>query len=98
MAEDVIQARRIELLDEQGNPSLVLTARDEEGKAALTVSSVGEDAPRAMIGIDFEEGTPFLILQEAGGTGAHIFATILNGRAYIRLSDADGSQTDLSAD
>lgn len=42
MAEVVIQAKRIELLDAQGHPSLILTGRDEVGRAGLVMSSFEE--------------------------------------------------------
>lgn len=94
MAEDVIQAKRIELLDSQGNKSMVLEA-EANGHASLMISAPGEGAPIAMINLDRESGNAHILLEEAH-SGAHIFASVDDGRAYIRLRNADGTQMTIS--
>jgi hypothetical protein len=68
--QDVIQAKRIELLDAPGRPSLVLTGRDEVGRAGLVMSSFEEsgDEVGASAVISFIEGRVLLSLRNADGS------------------------------
>jgi hypothetical protein len=91
MAEEVIQARSIELLDAQGQPSLILTGRDEEGRAGLMVSSVEEDAPLVTLGIDMESGNPFFLMGNSE-EGASVSITFIEGRVLLALRNADGGE------
>ena len=89
--QEVIQAKRIELLDDQGEPSLILTGRYEENKAAVIVSSVEENAPLATLGIDLDSGRPFFLLGTRGEGGASASITLDGGRVYLNLRNVDGS-------
>jgi hypothetical protein len=67
--QDVIQAKRIELLDAPGRPSLVLTGRDEVGRAGLVMSSFEETSEvGASAVISFIEGRVLLSLRNADGS------------------------------
>jgi hypothetical protein len=68
--QDVIQAKRIELLDAPGRPSLVLTGRDEVGRAGLVMSSFEEETSEvgASAVISFIEGRVLLSLRNADGS------------------------------
>jgi hypothetical protein len=94
VADDVLQARSIELLDDQGQPSLILSGTDEEGKAGLIVSRVEADAPMVTIGIDQERNAPFLLMatttDEEGGASAAVFFD--DGEVFLTLRNADGSE------
>ena len=94
MAEDVIRARRIELLDSEGNTSIILQG-EGSGAAGLMISTPGEDAPKAAIMLDREDGRPHILLEEKD-SDAHIFASIRGGQAYLRLRNADGSELTLT--
>ena len=61
MAEDVIRARRIELLDDDGNVSVVLEG-EAEGRAGLLVSTPEAGAPTTTIGMDRASGNPFIYM------------------------------------
>lgn len=68
MDQDVIQAKRIELLDALGRSSLVLTGRDEVGRAGLVMSSFEETSEvGASAVISFIEGRVLLSLRNADG-------------------------------
>src|SRR5215204_7663033 len=67
--QDVIKAKRIELLDAPGRPSLVLRGRDEVGRAGLVVSSFEETSEvGASAVISFIEGRVLLSLRNADGS------------------------------
>jgi hypothetical protein len=89
VAEDVIQAKRIELLDEDGNVSVVLEG-EAGGRAGLLISTPEAGAPRTMIGMDKASGNPFIYMHS--GRGASIFATFESGEASARLTNEDGSR------
>jgi hypothetical protein len=72
VAEDVIRARRIELLDDEGNVSVVLEG-EAEGRAGLLISTPEAGAPTITIGIDRASGNPFIFMYSGGK--ASIFAT-----------------------
>ena len=66
---DVIRAKRIELFDALGRPSLVLTGRDEVGRAGLVMSSFEESSEvGASAVISFIEGLVLLSLRNADGS------------------------------
>jgi hypothetical protein len=93
VAEDVIQSKRIELVDDQGEPVVVLTTESgENGElAGLVVTGVQEGAPFATIGLDREENRPYLYL---GFGDATPLATIsfAGDRAFLQLRNADGTE------
>jgi hypothetical protein len=89
MAEDVIRARRIELLDEDGNVSVVLEG-EAEGRAGLLISTPEAGAPTTTIGIDRASGNPFIYMHSGGE--ASIFATFDAGEASVRLTNEDGAR------
>ncbi len=94
--EGVIRARSIELLDEEGNPSVILEARDAKGLAGLTVSSVEEGAPVVAIGIEHESRTPYLLLaldRRGGPEGASVTVAFEAGGPVLRLRDDHGNTT-----
>ena len=89
MAEDVIQARRIELLDDEGNVSVILEG-EAGSRAGLLVSTPGAGATTTTIGMDRASGNPFIYMHS--GRGASIFATFESGEASARLTNEDGSR------
>ncbi len=89
VAEDVIRTRRIELLDDDGNVSVVLEG-EAEGRAGLLVSTPEAGAPTTTIGMDRASGNPFIYMHS--GRGASIFATFESGEASVRLTNEDGSR------
>ncbi len=93
MAEDVIQSRRIELLDDEGNVSVVLEG-EAEGRAGLLISTPEGGAPTTRIGLDRASGNPFIYMHSGGE--ASIFATIDAGEARVRLTNEDGTRLTLA--
>ncbi len=92
--EGVIRARGIELLDDDGNPSVILEAREAEGHAGLTVSSVEEGAPMLAIGIQHETRAPYLLLaldRRQGPEGPSVTVSFEAGGPVLRLRDAEGN-------
>jgi hypothetical protein len=80
VAEDVLRARRVELLDERGRPSVVLEGRRRDGRAGLVVSSVEEGVrnPFSELGIE--------------GEGASVYIAIWEGRVHLKLTNSNGDQ------
>ena len=93
MAEDVIQSRRIELLDDEGNVSVVLEG-EAEGRAGLLISTPEGGAPTTRLGLDRASGNPFIYMHSGGE--ASIFATIEAGEARMRLKNEDGTRLTLA--
>lgn len=93
MAEDVIRARRIELLDADGNVSVVLEG-EAEGRAGLLISTPEAGSPTTTIGLDRASGNPFIYMHS--GRGASIFATFEAGEASVRLTNEDGTRLTLA--
>ncbi len=93
MAEDVIRARRIELLDDEGNVSVVLEG-EAGGRAGLFISTPEAGAPTTTIGINRASGNPFIYMHSGGE--ASIFATIDAGEARVRLTNEDGTRLTLA--
>jgi hypothetical protein len=89
VAEDVIRARRIELLDAEGNVSVVLKG-EAEGRAGLLISTPEAGAPTTTIGMDRASGNPFIYMDSGGK--ASIFATLDAGEARVRLTNEDGTR------
>jgi hypothetical protein len=89
MGEEVIRARRIELLDEDGNVSVVLEG-EAEGQPGLLISTPEAGAPTTTIGIDKASGNPFIYMHSGGE--ASIFATFDAGEASVRLTNEDGAR------
>ena len=93
MAEDIIRARRIELLDDEGNVSVILKG-EAEGRAGLLISTPEGGAPTTTIGLDRASGNPFIYMQSGGK--ASIFATIDAGEARVRLKNEDGTEVTIA--
>ena len=93
MAEDVIQARRIELLDDEGNVSVILEG-EAGSRAGLLVYTPGAGATTTTIGMDRASGNPFIYMHSGGE--ASIFATIDAGEARVRLKNEDGTRLTLA--
>ena len=89
MAEDVIRAGRIELLDDEGNVSVVLEG-EAGGRAGLLISAPEAGAPTTTIGMDRASGNPFIYMHTGGR--ASIFATLDAGEASVRLTNEDGTR------
>jgi hypothetical protein len=88
VAEDVIRARRVEQLDDEGNVSVVLEG-EAKGRAGLLVSTPEAGAPTTTIGIDRASGNPFIRMHSGGR--ASIFASFEAGEAIVRLKNEDGT-------
>ncbi len=93
MAEDMIRARRIELLDDEGNVSVILKG-EAEGRAGLLISTPEGGAPTTTIGLDRASGNPFIYMHSGGK--ASIFATIDAGEARVRLKNEDGTEVTIA--
>jgi hypothetical protein len=93
VADDVIRARRIELLDDEGNVSVVLEG-EAEGRAGLLISTPDAGVQTTTIGLDRASGNPFIYMHS--GRGASIFATFIEGEASVRLTNEDGTRLTLS--
>ena len=89
MTEDVLRARRIELLDEDGNLCVVLEG-EAGGRAGLLISTPEAGAPTTTIGLDRASGNPFIYMHSGGE--ASIFATFEAGEASVRLTNEDGAR------
>jgi hypothetical protein len=93
VAEDMIRARRIELLDDEGNVSVILKG-EAEGRAGLLISTPEGGAPTTTIGLDRASGNPFIYMHSGGK--ASIFATIDAGEARVRLKNEDGTEVTIA--
>jgi hypothetical protein len=93
VAEDVIRARRIELLDDEGNVSVVLEG-EAKGQAGLLISTPEAAAPTTTIGINRASGNPFIYMHSGGK--ASIFATFEAGEARVRLKNEDGTEVTIA--
>jgi hypothetical protein len=93
VAEDVIRARRIELLDDEGNVSVVLEG-ESKGQAGLLISHPEAGAATTTIGIDRASGNPFIRMHSGGQ--ASIFATFEAGEASLRLRNEDGTRLNIA--
>lgn len=91
MAEEVIQARHIELLDAEEEPSLILEGTNEKSKAGLRISSVEENSPMVTLNIDLERGHPYLLLRTKP-EGAAALITFVDGEPVLLLRNDDGSE------
>jgi hypothetical protein len=93
VAEDMIRARRIELLDDEGNVSVILKG-EAEGRAGLLISTPEGGAPTTTIGLDRASGNPFIYMHSGGK--ASIFATFEAGEARVRLKNEDGTEVTIA--
>lgn len=97
MAEDVIRAQRIELVDTDGNLSIVVDGgRTTEGGAPGLIV-YGPDGPTSSIAfnVDRESGKPVLGLFDAGG-GEITITFNRAGEASIYLTSEDGQTREIT--
>lgn len=92
MTEDTIRTRRIELLDENGDPSVVLTGTGEHGPG-LVVQAAGTEI-RLTLGV---YNRPSVHLERAEGGSITVgFVDVEKGEAVIQLVNEDGTSTVLT--
>jgi hypothetical protein len=94
-AEDVIRARRFELVDDRGNVRTVLTAEPGETGTDLIGIHIANNQGRPVvsIGVDPEHNVPFLTLRDKAGSEAAVFATVMpDGTAALTLRDKEGRE------
>ena len=92
-AEDVVVAKRFVLVDDEGNPRAALLAQ-RDGIVGLYVGTE-EDDPLISIGMDAQEGTPYVMVRRTAadgtGRGAVMLSVSSEGVAAVHLEDVDGS-------
>jgi hypothetical protein len=94
VAEDVIRVRRIELVDDQGDPSIVL----EGSRSGALIVASPEDAPVAWVGEDRQSGRPYLVLGLSKEGGKITVGFDNNGRASAWMRSEGGTKIMLGFD
>ena len=92
MTEEVIRAKRIELVDDEGNLKLVMDGGEARGDDYPGLTVYGPDGPNsvAAIHVDPERGVPAIWLTTAGG-GA-IMVTFSDGIGLVHIRNEDGTE------
>jgi hypothetical protein len=92
--QDVVAARRFVLVDEDGNPRAALMAQ-RDGHLGVHIMAEANSPPVISIAVDDEDGTPVVLIRRRGpganSEGVVMLAVTEDGRATIRLEDADGA-------
>jgi hypothetical protein len=91
--EEIVRAQRMELTDENGNTTLVLTGTELRGNPGLALH--GPDGPGSAnpltVEIDRENGIPTLYLNSPGGGFIRLTFHPVSGKAMIQVKDEDGT-------
>jgi hypothetical protein len=100
--QDQVVARRFVLVDEQGTPAAYLTG-SKDGLMGLHIAGTESKTPLVAIGVNPDEGTPYIIVRRHGQRGTksrgQVYISVLeNGQAAIRLEDADGTYRIITTD
>lgn len=90
MAEDVVRAKKFELVDDYGNTYATLEQDQNTGSAALVFYD-DDQVPRVVIGMN-ESRTGYVNLRDASGKGGIRVAVEENGTAVIRLRDSQDKE------
>ena len=86
MTENVVRAKKFELVDDYENVYASLEQDQDTGSAALMVYD-DDQVPRVGVGIN-ESRTGYVNLRDANGKGGVRVAVEENGSAVVRLRDA----------
>jgi hypothetical protein len=90
--EDIVRTKRIELTDENGNTTLVVTGTELRGNPGLALH--GPDGPESAnpltVEIDKENGIPTLYLNSPGGGFIRLTFHPVSGLALIQVKNEDG--------
>ncbi len=90
MAEDVVRAKRFELVGDDGSVHAVLSASPENGLVGLHVKGQRSDTTLISIGIEGDENAPYVMLRSEDGE-ARAILTIMEGEyAAVQLRNANG--------
>jgi hypothetical protein len=91
--EDIVRTKRIELTDENGNTTLVVTGTELRGNPGLALH--GPDGPESAnpltVEIDKENGIPTLYLNSPGGGFIRLTFHPVSGLALIQVKNEDGT-------
>jgi hypothetical protein len=88
--EDVVRARRFELVDDEGTVCAVLTARSEDGHMGMHLANA-EGRTIAYVAVEKENRIPFISLKDSEGKNA-VVLTVTNDAGTLTLSDAGGRE------
>jgi hypothetical protein len=91
MNEEVIRAKRIELVDDNGDTRMVLHAAGGSETFDVGLGMLGPDSPRTTLTLGFHRGFPHLLLADVGGSTISVSFN-RDGTPTIRLRDADGNE------
>ena len=86
---DRLAAREIVLLDEENNPTAVITGAGDELTGLHVWLGKGEDTS-VMVGIESATGAPSISVRHRGGVLT--IAVTNDGRTAIDMTDADGQE------
>lgn len=94
-SEDVIRARRFELVDDAGNLRAVFTANpggDPDELIGIHIAN-NEGTSVVFVGVDPELNAPFLTLRDGAGSRAAVFASVTSeGYPAVILRDGSGDE------
>ncbi len=93
--EEVVRAKRFELVDDEGNLRAVFCAEPESSENELVGMHVGNNEGESVvfIGVDPDLNAPFLTLRDASGSGAAVFVSVTTeGYPAVVLRDRDGDE------
>jgi hypothetical protein len=90
-----IIAKRFVLIDDKGEPLAYLTG-EEAGFVGVSIAGAGGQAPLVTIGVEPSTGMPSIVVlrrdSQGERRGAVAISVTEDGRAAIRLEDADGAE------
>jgi hypothetical protein len=89
-----IVARRFVLVDEEGNPEVIISGA-EAGFVGLQIAGSGENEPLVQIGFIAESSLPSIRIRRPEG-GQLLISVTEEGDAAVYLEDADGAKRVIS--
>ena len=100
-SEDVIRAKRFELVDDEGNLRAVFTANPGGTGDELIGMHIANNEGNSVvfIGVDPTLNAPFLTLRDGAGSRGAVFASVTSeGYPAVTLRDGDGDEQIITMD
>ena len=100
-SDDVIRARRFELVDDAGNLRAVFTANPGGAGDELIGMHIAnnEGSSVVFVGVDPTLNAPFLTLRDGSGSRGAVFASVTSeGHPAVTLRDGDGEEQIITMD
>jgi hypothetical protein len=89
--QDVVRARRFELVDDEGTVCAALTARSEDGNMGIHLANA-EGRIVASVAVEKETKIPYIHLRDSEGKTAVALIVTNDESGTLTLSDARGRQ------